>query len=158
MSQVDIQKPIKGVWSHHFVKKWEEGVVAGNGAIGSILHGLPSRSSFTGYHHRLFLIENEMVHLLDIDDHLFEYRTMIEKEGYDKGIAFYEKKVIQQCYKGITMSDLYHPAFQIEFDGRGQSGKKLENTFLRSLDYETGIVTQCYQLSASQQIKEEMFV
>ena len=158
MSQVDIQKPIKGVWSHHFGKKWEEGFVAGNGAIGSILHGPPTKSILTGNHHRLFLIENDMEHLPDIGEHLFELRTIIEKEGYEKGIAFYEKKAIEKGYKGLTMSDLYHPAFQIEFDVRGQSGKKLENTFLRSLDYETGIVTQCYQLSASQQIKEEMFV
>src|SRR5699024_11972819 len=76
----------------------------------------------------------------------------------EKGIAFYEKKAIEKGYKGLTMSDLYHPAFQIEFDVRGQNGKKLEDTFLRSLNYETGIVSQCYQLNASQQIKEEMFV
>ena len=158
MKQITMEKPIKGVWSHRFGKKWEEGFVAGNGKMGSILHGSPTKSTLTGNHHRLFLIENDMEHLPDMGKYLFELRTIIEKEGYQKGIEFFEKKAVEKGYKGLTMSDLYHPAFQIEFEVFSKKGITKEKNFLRSLNYETGIVAQTYQLNPSQQIKEEMFV
>lgn len=153
-----IEKPKKGVWSQKFGKKWEEGFVVGNGTIGSILHGYPTKPILTGNHHRLFLIENDMEHLPDVSEYLPELRTIIEQEGYQKGIEFYEDKAIEKGYQGLTMSDLYHPAFQVKFDIDSQKEINEEKKFLRALDYEAGIVSQTYQLSASQQIKEEMFV
>src|SRR5690625_2345473 len=116
MERMIIEKPKKGVWSQKFGKKWEEGFVVGNGTIGSILHGYPTKPILTGNHHRLFLIENDMEHLPDVSEYLPELRTIIEQEGYQKGIEFYEDKAIEKGYQGLTMSDLYHPAFQVKFD------------------------------------------
>src|SRR5699024_11036973 len=142
MNRVTMEKPIKGVWSHEFGRKWEEGFVAGNGTIGSILHGPPTKSILTGNHHRLFLIENDMEHLPDVSEYLSELRTIIQQEGYQKGIEFYEKKAIEKGYKGLTMSDLYHPAFRVEFEIHSQKEMSEEKKFLRALDYEAGIASQ----------------
>lgn len=158
MKNIPIQRPTRGVWSYHFGKKWEEGFITGNGEIGSILYGYPAKPILTGNHHQLFLIGNDMYNLPDIGRYLPELQTIIENEGYQKGIEFYESKAMENGYKGLTMSDVYHPAFKIEFELLGVEPENDISFFNRSLDYEKGIVTQNYKLNSKQWINEEVFV
>lgn len=149
------QKPLRGVWSHYPAEKWQDGFVAGNGEIGGVLFGSPDDSVLIGNHHRLFLKENDMHNLPDLAEHVPKLRDIIEKDGYQSGIKFFEEKALEKGYKGLTMSDLYHPAFQLGFHLGKPTDKKSE--FFRSTDYQKGLVTEIHQRN-NQWYKKEMFV
>lgn len=157
MKENKLSVPLKGIWSCQHAKKWEEGYIAGNGEIGAILHGAPRKSTLTGNHHRLFLKGNDMYNLPDIGQYLPELREIIKEDGYQRGIEFFEEMAIQKGYNGLTMSDLYHPAFQIQFEIITTVDSIISN-FIRTLDYEKGLITQNYTINEEQQIEELMFV
>jgi hypothetical protein len=157
MKEKKLNIPLKGIWSHKNANKWEEGYVAGNGEIGAILHGDPRKSILTGNHHRLFLKGNDMYNLPDLGRNLSALREVIQENGYQKGIEFFEEMAINQGYSGLTMSDLYHPAFQLQFEMMTSENSECMN-YIRTLDYEKGLIKQNYTINEKQEIEEHMFV
>lgn len=135
---------LHGIWSSRPADCWENGYVVGNGTIGGMLFGSHAKGTLVGNHHRLFLKENDMEHLPDIGDTLPELRSVISSEGYQAGIDFFEEKAIEQGYNGLTMSDRYHPAFQLEFTIENEAAVKA-GSYSRQLDYQKGLISETHQ-------------
>ena len=136
--------PLHGIWSSNQADCWENGFVVGNGTLGGVLFGSPAKGTLIGNHHRLFLKENDMEHLPDIGGTLPELRRVISTEGYQAGINFFEEKAMEKGYTGLTMSDRYHPAFQLDFTIESEEIEK-RNFYSRQLDYQKGLVTERHQ-------------
>ena len=147
--------PIHGIWSNRHADQWENGYIVGNGTIGGVLFGGPSSGTLIGNHHRLFLKENDMEHLPDIASHLPELRKIISSDGYQAGIDFFEEKAIEKDYAGLTMSDRYHPAFQLNLALDNTTVKK--NSYVRQLDYQKGLVTEIHQDSSERWYEKQLF-
>ncbi|GAA0353663.1 glycoside hydrolase N-terminal domain-containing protein [Alkalibacterium iburiense] len=138
--------PKKGIWSTSDSKKWQDGYFVGNGEIGGTLYGNSEVFSLIANHHELFLKSNRMDSIPDLSNYLNELRQTIEEEGYQAGIDFFEKVALERGYSGLTMSDVYHPAAQIDLTLLTEIGNDL--AYKRAIDYEKGLVyTQAKSLT-----------
>lgn len=131
--------PEKGSWSTLESMQWQDGDFVGNGEIGGILYGNSQAFSLIASHHALFLKSSAMDEIPDLSGDLKQLRQIIADEGYQKGIAYFEEKAIDKGYQGLTMSDLFHPAAELQFVF--ESNNVSDCNFKRALDYEKGLVT-----------------
>jgi hypothetical protein len=150
------EKPLRGIWSNTNATSWEEGYVAGNGEVGAIVYGDQDECIIVGNHHQLFLKENRMNKLPDIKYCLKELRTIIESKGYQEGINFFEEQAIQNGYNGLTMSDLYHPAFKLKIETNLQEWN--EHIYCRSVNFETGLIEENISDHLGNNVRKRIFV
>ncbi|MEC6748204.1 glycoside hydrolase N-terminal domain-containing protein [Marinilactibacillus sp. XAAS-LB27] len=144
----------KGVWSAKSAEKWEDGYIVGNGALGGILFGSPNTFSVVANHHTLFLKQNKMDNIPDMSDHLDSLRAVIETEGYQKGVEYFEEVALEKGYHGLTMSDPYHPGSEIQLGIKVD--EKSITDFKRQLDYEKGLAIETFSITR-QRFKKTLF-
>lgn len=150
------EKPEKGVWSTNHSDKWQDGYFVGNGETGGIMYGKSTEFSLIVNHHSLYLKSNRMDSIPDISNCLTELRDTIEEQGYQKGIDFFEKEALKKGYKGLTMSDLFHPGGEIEFVINPSISSQTLN-YIRALDYETGLIRECFSTGSGQEFSKKLF-
>lgn len=115
---------------------WEEGLIAGNGEVGVVLFGAPHEERLIGSHHRLFLKREDMNFLPDMASDLAELRRIIETEGYGKASQCYEQTALKKGYQGLTMSDPFHPVFELTFKRKEEVIQHYE----RQIDLTHGVI------------------
>lgn len=152
-----VSYPERGIWSKEHAEKWEEGYVVGNGELGAILYGNPLTPKLVINHHTCYLKGNPMDTIPDLADEIPELRKIIQTEGYQKGIEFFETKALEKGYPGLTMSDVYHPAAQLDFSFPDLEQNTVSD-YSRKLDYEEGLIQECFRIDGEQKIFTESFV
>lgn len=133
---------------------WEEGLIAGNGELGVILFGDSHEERLIGSHHRLFLKCEDMNFLPDMAPVLPDLRRMIETDGYSKASQYYEQSALAKGYQGLTMSDPFHPIFELTFKRQQASVQHYE----RQIDLTHGVIQTSVIEVAGQGITKEVFV
>lgn len=149
--------PAKGIWSNHYADNWKEGYVIGNGELGGILYGKPVDFSVVINHHSCYLKGNPMDKIPDLSDKLPELRKIIKTEGYQKGIEYFEREALHKGYPGLTMSDVYHPAGRMAFTFPSIPNQEISD-YTRQLDYEKGLIQECFSINENQSVIKESFV
>lgn len=134
MTRIDC--PERGIWSKNYGETWENAYVAGNGIIGAMLYGSPSATKLIGNHHDFFLKGNNMTDLPPIGGEVEVLRSIIKEKGYQEGIEFFEQAAVKKGYEGLTMSDPFHPAVQINISLLNEDQFIQPSTFSRMIDYE----------------------
>lgn len=94
-------------------KKWQEGLLLGNGIIGMIVSGSFQHSKIIGNHADAFLRTNKMDEIPYMADVLASLRKEIALEGYQNPVKRFENLALKRGYQGLTMSDYYHPIFEL---------------------------------------------
>lgn len=150
--------PERGIWSNNYGKQWENAYVAGNGIIGAMIYGEPSYTHLIGNHHDFFLKGNNMSDLPHTGTQVHQLRNIIQKEGYEKGIRFFEEEAIKEGYQGLTMSDPYHPAVELKVSLRKEDQTIQTGSFTRTIDYEKGLVTETHLTKENKKIQKVLFV
>lgn len=150
--------PERGIWSKNYGNTWENAYVAGNGIVGAMIYGAPAETKLIGNHHDFFLKGNNMTDLPPIGKELETVRTIIKEKGYQEGIAFYELEAEKRGYEGLTMSDPFHPAVQINATLLEEDQDYKTGSFSRIIDYEKGIIEEVHETTTHKQIQKEVFV
>ncbi|PRY81358.1 glycosyl hydrolase family 95 catalytic domain-containing protein [Alkalibacterium olivapovliticus] len=150
-------RPNKGVWSNHPSSKWEDGYFIGNGETGGIVFGGAESFKVILNHHSLYLKTNKMNDIPDMSAYLEELRDIIKVDGYQAGINYFEMKAMDLGYKGLTMSDLYHPAAEIAFRFDNLSISP-QTDFTRALDFEKGLILDSFLTNQGQRISKKAFI
>lgn len=151
-------RPERGIWSKNYGNTWENAYVAGNGIVGAIVYGAPSETKLIGNHHDFFLKGNNMMDLPPIGGELETLRSIIKEKGYQEGIEFYEQEAEKRGYEGLTMSDPFHPAVQINLTLMHEDQDVKTGSFSRMIDYEKGIIEEVHETTTHKQIQKEIFV
>lgn len=149
--------PVRGIWSKYPAQKWEEGFVAGNGEIGVIPFGNAFDFSLIGNHHRLFLKGNNMQAIPNLSNSLGLIRKTIAEENYQAGIELFEKLAVEQKYQGLTMSDVYHPAVQLDFKLSTDKEWPIKE-YYRSIEFDKGVSLEKAILENGQIIEKRLCV
>lgn len=150
--------PEKGIWSSNYGKQWENAYVAGNGIVGAMVYGEPSKTHLIGNHHDFFLKGNNMTDLPHTGQKVQQLRKIIQEEGYQKGIQFFEEEAIKEGYEGLTMSDPFHPAVELVFSLIGENQSVQAGSFTRMIDYEKGFVKEIHETNEGKKIQKVLFV
>lgn len=155
----DTRYPEKGIWSKNYGKQWENAYIAGNGVVGAMVYGEPSNTRLIGNHHDFFLKGNNMTDLPKTGQHVQKLRKIIQEEGYQKGIQFFEEEAIKEGYQGLTMSDPYHPAVELIVSLINKNDQTVQaGSFTRMIDYEKGIVEETHYTNENTKIQKVLFV
>ena len=151
--------PEKGIWSKNYGEQWENAYLAGNGVVGAMVYGDPSSTHVIGNHHDFFLKGNNMTDLPDTGQQVQQLRKIIQEEGYEKGVKFFEEEAIKEGYQGLTMSDPYHPAVELIISLTNKNDQTIQaGSFTRMLDYEKGIVEETHYTNENTKIQKVLFV
>ncbi|GAA4073681.1 glycosyl hydrolase family 95 catalytic domain-containing protein [Amphibacillus indicireducens] len=135
------QVPLRGVWHDQPAEKWEEAYLSGNGEMGLLVFGDPKEETLIGNHAQLFLPMGNQFVVPDLRAELPEFRRIIQEQGYQAGLAYHYQKALDKGYPGLTMSDPYHPAFQLQL----KTAVATVSNYWKSIDYQTGEITVNYQ-------------
>jgi hypothetical protein len=129
--------PKRGSASTEPAKKWEFAFVTGNGRLGAMVHGHPSKEILTGNHARLFLPLGSREILPDLAKHVPELRQIIRAKGYGAAMNFFLGKAKEQGFPGILWTDPFHPGFVLRIDQPPQGEIR---DYVRTEDFATGEV------------------
>jgi hypothetical protein len=109
--------PRHGTVSIKAAKKWEDGLAAGNGIMGSMLYGDPGRDTILVNHCKLWLPAGSREVLPNGGDFLPEMRRIIGQQGYDAGQKFFLQKAREGGWGGqLVWTDAFHPGFFLKLD------------------------------------------
>ena len=103
----------RGVMSKEFAKKWEFGMVSGNGKQGVVVLGDPISETIIGNHISLYLPYGNDYQIPDMASYLETFREIIKTEGYDIANERYYEEAVRRGYAGLQMSDPSHPGFHL---------------------------------------------
>lgn len=151
-------RPERGIWSKNYGNIWENAYVAGNGIVGVMVYGAPSETKLIGNHHDFFLKGNNMTDLPHLGEEFETVRSIIKEKGYQEGIEFYEQEAEKRGYEGLTMSDPFHPAVQVDMTLLYEDQEVKTGSFSRMIDYEKGIIDEVHETTTHKQIQKEVFV
>lgn len=131
--------PTRGTWSEKPATRWEDALVSGNGRMGVMVFGDPSRETIVANHCRLFLPLGSREIVPDLGAHLPELREVIGAEpDYGRGMAFLLEKAKEQGFPGIIYTDPYHPGLFVHVE-RPTAEDVTE--YSRAEDFATGEIT-----------------
>ena len=136
MKTIANQMPTRGAWNKTHGTNWEEALVSGNGRHGVMVFGNPKQETIIGNHCRLYLPTGAGEVLPDMSHYLDEFRQMIKVKGYQPAIDVYYQKARELGYKGLEMSDPFHPGFHMHMITEADA----IHNYTRSVNFETGEV------------------
>ncbi|NLC65293.1 MAG: hypothetical protein GX753_06465, partial [Erysipelothrix sp.] len=94
-------------------QKWQDGLLLGNGLYGISVYGDLNNETITGNHVDAFLRTDQFDTVPYMADKLEEIRKIIDTQGYKEGTKVFESIAIERGYRGLTMSDYYHPIYTL---------------------------------------------
>lgn len=130
--------PEHGSISRTPAKRWEDGLVTGNGRMGALIFGEPTQETWVATHCRLFLPLGNREIVPDLATHVPELRRIIRDQGYDKAMDFFLGKAKEQGYPGLIPTDPFHPGLFIRIH---QPAEGSVRDYLRTQNFETGEVS-----------------
>jgi len=128
--------PERGVASSVPASRWDYGFLTGNGRIGAIVYGNPTRETIVLNHERLYL-PHPRPEICDLGKHLPEVRRIIREKGHVAALKFSLEKTAEQGHFNYH-SDPFHLAFELnlEMPTRGPV-----TDYVRTTDFQTGEVS-----------------
>jgi hypothetical protein len=129
--------PERGVASTEPAKRWEFALVSGNGRLGAMVFGHPTKETIIANHCRLFLPLGSREIVPDLAKHVPELRKIIREQGYGKAMDFFLGKAREQGFPGLIWTDPFHPGFflTIRMPHEGEI-----RDYARTQDFATGEV------------------
>jgi hypothetical protein len=127
--------PERGFISYQAAKSWEEGLISGNGTIGTNAMGRPLDERIIFTHKHLFLPQGPPVMPPDTSARLFEVRRLIDQGLYKQAtnLAFDLSGQTDFMYP-----DPFVPAFDLSV--QMDTAKEIRD-YARSVDFQTGAAT-----------------
>lgn len=111
----DVTTPFRGSVSRVPAKRWEDAFVTGNGRLGALWFGDPSRETLVVNHCRLFLPPGNRELVPDMAPYLPEIRRITRAKGYypaTQMMDFLRQKGAQQGYLIPSIpTDPFHPGW-----------------------------------------------
>lgn len=127
--------PERGFVSSQPAKKWEEGLICGNGTIDANALSRPLNERIIFTHERLFLPMGAPVMPLDQSARLFEIRRLIDKGLYKQAC---ELQFNLSGQDGFMYPDYFVPAFDLTIRSQAEG---VVRDYARSVDFQTGETT-----------------
>jgi hypothetical protein len=155
MADVSPVMPKHGTVSIKPAIKWEDGLTAGNGIMGAMLYGDPSRDTLLVNHCKLWLPAGSREVLPNGGDFLPEMRRVIGEQGYEAGQKFFLQKAREAGWGGqLVWTDVFHPGFFLKIN-QPQDGDITD--YARVEDFSTGEVWAQWRTSEGE-FSRRMFV
>jgi len=127
--------PKRGVASSAPAIRWDYGLLTGNGRIGAIVYGQPTRETVVFNHERLYL-PLRRPEICDLGRTFPEVRRIIRAKGHLAGHRFSLRQAAEQKHFRYH-SDPFHLAFQLVLETPAKGSVK---DYLRTTDFQTGQV------------------
>lgn len=124
--------PERGFVSRQPAKKWEEGLICGNGTIGANALSRPLEERIIFTHERLFLPMGPPVMPPDQSARLFEIRRLIDRGLYKQACQL-QASLSGQA--GFMYPDYFVPAFDLTVQTQAEGEVR---DFARSVNFQTG--------------------
>ena len=128
--------PQRGVASSVPASRWDYGFLTGNGRIGAIVYGNPTRETIVLNHERLYL-PHPRPEICDLGKYLPEVRRIIREKGHVAALKFSLEKAAEQGHFNYH-SDPFHLAFELKLD---MPAGGAVTDYLRTTDFQTGEVS-----------------
>jgi len=128
--------PERGVTSSVPAKRWDYGFLTGNGRIGTVVYGEPTKTMVAFNHERLYLPQRHP-QIPDLGKTFPEVRRIIREKGHNAAKAFSMQQAAKQKHFNFH-SDPFHLAFELKLE---MLGKGMVTNYLRTTDFQTGEVS-----------------
>ncbi len=132
VSIAQVESPTRGFISTSQGTTWEEGLVSGNGTVGTNVLGNPIHEKIIFTHERMFLPKFDPIIPLDQSQNLFEIRRLIDEGKYYEATNLQLKLSGQD---GFIYPDPFVPVCDMNIT-MAQNGEV--KNYIRSLDFESG--------------------
>ena len=130
-----IEIPEHGFVSLLGPKKWEESLVSGNGTLGALVPGDPSKERIILSHEKLFMPEYPPTEAPDLASHMEKIREWVIAGKGDKAAEFAVELGNEVGIEGLIWTDPLIPACQLEIETLNP--EKVIN-YARGVDFESG--------------------
>ena len=105
------EAPAHGAISRTPPSRWEDGFFTGNGRMGAMLFGVPTKETFVATHCRLFMPRGNREIVPDLAKDVPEMRRIYHDKGPKEAEEFLVSKAKEQGFPGQTPTDPCHPGF-----------------------------------------------
>ena len=105
------EAPAHGAISRTPPSRWEDGFFTGNGRMGAMLFGVPTKEIFVATHCRLFMPRGNREIVPDLAKDVPEMRRIYHDKGPKEAEEFLFSKAKEQGFPGQTPTDPCHPGF-----------------------------------------------
>ena len=127
---------LPGMCSVQPAKRWDSGIVTGNGVMGASVLGQPYDEKVIFNHERFFRpIMEERPKPPEIYEALPEVRRLIRAGQSQKALGYWRKVMAEKGHKKIVNTPPYHPAYTMRIQRRDAGDLK---DYLRTVDFMTG--------------------
>ncbi len=130
-----IEIPEHGFVSLLGPKRWEESLVSGNGTLGALVPGDPSKERIIFSHEKLFMPEYPPTEAPDLASHMDKIREWVIAGKGDKAAEFAVELGNEVGIEGLIWTDPLIPACQLEIESLNP--EKVIN-YARGVDFESG--------------------
>ena len=130
-----IEIPEHGFVSLLGPKRWEESLVSGNGTLGALVPGDPSKERIIFSHEKLFMPEYPPTEAPDLASHMDKIREWVIAGKGDKAAEFAVELGNEVGIEGLIWTDPLIPACQLEIETLNP--EKVIN-YARGVDFESG--------------------
>ena len=130
-----IEIPEHGFVSLLGPKRWEESLVSGNGTLGALVPGDPSKERIIFSHEKLFMPEYPPTEAPDLASHMDKIREWVIAGKGDKAAEFAVELGNEVGIEGLIWTDPLIPACQLEIESLNP---EKVNNYARGVDFESG--------------------
>ena len=130
-----IEIPEHGFVSLLGPKRWEESLVSGNGTLGALVPGDPSKERIIFSHEKLFMPEYPPTEAPDLASHMEKIREWVIAGKGDKAAEFAVELGNEVGIEGLIWTDPLIPACQLELESLNP---EKVNNYARGVDFESG--------------------
>lgn len=129
---------------------WQDGMVSGNGLIGTLHHGA-ARDETTVFNCHKFIVPNGAPHAIpNLADQLEPMRDLMLAGKIGEGYQLYHDamlrrrglEVVRKRYHGMVASQMFHGGYQMKLSVDGDGAVK---DYARMTDYQTGEVITAWR-------------
>jgi len=128
--------PARGVTSSVPASRWDYGFLTGNGRIGAVVYGDPTKETIVFNHERLYLPQRRP-EIPDLGRSFPEVRRIIREKGHIAARDFSLQRAAEQGHFNYH-SDPFHLAFELKLDMPANGPVA---NYLRTTDFQTGEVS-----------------
>ncbi len=132
----DARIPARGVASSTPASRWDYGFLTGNGRIGAVVYGAPTKETIVFNHERLYL-PHRRPEIPDLGQYLPEVRRIIREKGHIAARDFSMQRAAEQGHFNYH-SDPFHLAFELKLE---MPAKGPVANYLRTTDFQSGEVS-----------------
>lgn len=126
----------KGFVSERPAEDWTTAIVTGNGVMGEMIMGDPTRETIIMNRANLWLPLHRPLPPVDTASHLQDIRDLLAQAQYQQAADFVVQLSLDEGYQAKRWTDPYVPAFDLHI--KMQPSGKVRN-YLRGVDFNSGV-------------------